>query len=294
MSTASVGVENLIAFDDTAIDAGSTSIDFVSENIRNAQEIIHPTGIRGTRSRNKERARKGLERVGGTITTEPSPTELDFILPKILGATEVADVFALAETISEFVIGVQRTVKEFTYSGCKIVRASFSGAEGTPLRLAMDIVGKTSADNPKGTATYPTPDLDTMYVFTDGILTLLSAAREMSDVEVIIENVHEDDRFTNSTTRTDVPIIDRNVLINCTVPYDSTNEDLHDQPLAGGAGTLVFTNGGQSLTFTFANIKFASEDPVQNDRGEIVLPLRGVALKSASTLELVVTHDSVV
>ena len=159
--------------------------------------------------------------------------------------------------------------------------------------LSMDIVGKTETDAAKGTATYPSPDLDTMFVFTDSVLTLLSSAREVSDVEIIIENVHEDDRFTNSLTRTDVPIIDRNVFLNCTVPYDSTNEDLHDQPIAGGAGSIVFTNGGQVLTFTFANLKFASETPTINGRGEIVLPLRGVALQSGATKELVVNLDSV-
>lgn len=293
MSLASVGSQALMAFETVApIDASSQPVDFVSENLINAKEHLHPTGIRGTRSRHKERTRDGLQRVGGTITLEPSPSEIDFILPFILGAAEVAtDTFNLAETLPELIIGVRRVVKEFTYTGCKIVRAVFSGSEGSPLQLALDVVGKTSTDDPSGTATYPTPDSDDMYVFTDGVLTLVAGAREMSDFELTIENVHEEDRFTNSVTRTDVPIIDRNITFSATVPYDSTNEDLHDQAVAGAAGSLVFTNGARSITFTMANIKFPSADPAVADRGEIPLVLTGTVLQSGATKELVVVND---
>ncbi len=293
MSLASVGSQALMAMDSVApIDVSSTAIDFVSESLVGAKEHLNPTGIRGTRSRHKERTRAGLERVGGAITLEPSPTELDFLLPFILGGAEVAtDTFPLAETLPELHIGVRRVVKEFTYTGCKIVRAVFSGSEGSPLQLALDLVGKTSADAAVGTVTYPTPDSDDMYVFTDSVLTLASGAREMSDFELIIENVHEDDRFTNSTTRTDVPIIDRNVLLNTTNPYDATNEDLHDQAVAGAAGSLVFTNGARSITFTFANLKFPSLDPSVADRGEIPLVLNGRALQSGSDKEIIVVND---
>lgn len=293
MSIASVGSQALMAMDTVApIDASSTSIDFVSESLVNVKEHIQPTGIRGTRSRHAERTRDGLQRVGGTITLEPSPTELDFLLPLILGATEVAtDTFNLAETLPTFLVGIQRTVKEFIYSDCKVVRAVFSGSEGSPLQLSLDVVGKTSVDQAIDTATFPAPDSDDMYVFTDGVLTLLSGAREMSDFELTIENTHEEDRFTNSVTRTDIPIIDRNITLSATVPYDSTNEDLHDQAIAGAAGTLVFTNGSKSITFTMANIKFPSTDPSVADRGEIELVLTGTVLQSGATKELVVVND---
>lgn len=293
MSLASVGSQALMAFETVApIDANSQPVDFVSEKLSNDKEHIHPTGIRGTRSRHKERTRDGLQRVGGPITLEPSPSELDFILPFILGAAEVpVDTFNLAETLPELIIGVRRVVKEFTYTGCKIVRAVFSGSEGSPLQLALDVVGKTSADAVVGTVVYPTPDSDDMYVFTDSVLTVLAGAREMSDFELIIENVHEEDRYTNSVTRTDVPIIDRNVFLNITVPYDATNEDLHDQAVAGAAGSLVFTNGARSITFTMANIKFPPRDPGVADRGEIPLELAGTCLQSGATKELVVVND---
>jgi hypothetical protein len=65
----------------------------------------------------------------------PTPVELDAWLPRILGASESADSFLLAETVPEFGMLFDRGAERFVYTGCKVSRAVFSGAPGQLIDL---------------------------------------------------------------------------------------------------------------------------------------------------------------
>lgn len=288
----SQGSQAQMAFDTVGIDVSSIPLDFVSESLQATTNLVESDGIRGTRSRNKERVRAGLINVGGNITMNPSPTELDELLEVILGGTESTDTFALAETLPTFIIAVDRVAKVFTYAGLVVNTASFTGTPGQPMTLSMDVLGTTETVANAGTFPALTFDLDSMFVFTDAVFTYNSTAYAVTEFDVTINN-NVTARFTNSTTATDISPEDREVTLTVTTPYTSSETALYLPGVAGNAGDLALTNGGQSLTFDFANLK-ANPDvtPVVGGRGEIFNQITFKSFKSSSTNELIVTHDS--
>ncbi|MFG0240456.1 MAG: phage tail tube protein [Gimesia chilikensis] len=186
---------------------------------------------------------------------------------------------------------VDRDTEVFQYEGCKINKATISGAEGQALKHALDILGKTMTDG--GTAPAVAMDTDTHYAFHQGVFTYNSSTFKIKSVSVVIDNVIEA-LFENSVTATDVEATDRLVTLSADLQYNSDADTLR-QAINNGekvAGSLVFTNGNQSLTFTFPALIASDEDPVVGGRGKIRYPLNLQALQSGTSKEIVVTHDS--
>ena len=110
--------------------------------------------------------------------------------------------------------------------------------------------------------------------------------------ELVIDN-SLNARFTNSLSATSITPQDRVITLKTTNPFTSDEVDLYGQSNAGAAGSLVFTNGGMSTTFTFATLQVPDVSPIVGGKQEIPLVLEMTARMSGSTRELVVTHDSV-
>lgn len=275
------------------IDTNSEAYAFISESLKQTVELDIDPSIRGTRSRSKERSGLSLKRVGGDITMRPSPTELDRLLPRILGAAESTDSFAVAETLPEFLVSVYRVASTYTYAGCKVGSARFTGQEGQALQLIMSLLGKTRT---KSADAFPSVaiDTDSFYTFHQGVLTLNSVAHSFRSFELIVDNMMEV-LFENSETATTVEAADRMVSLAVDVPFASAANTLQDaiDEAEDIAASLVFTNEGQSLTFTFPALMAADEDPVVSGKSKIRYPLNFQALQSGSNKEIVVTHDSV-
>ncbi len=253
--------------------------------------IVERDGLRGSRSRVADDTRLGPYRVAGTIVTEPTPTDLNTWLPLILGGTLSGNSVALADALPSFSLGVDRVAERFRYTGCKVNRATFSGSQGGLMRLALDIVGQAeSAD----AAAWPalTPDTAGPYIFSDTALTLRSAAREVHDFELVIDNHLLTDRFMNSLTVVNLPEGDRQVTLRTRHAFASANLDLYDQALAGAGGTLVMThsNGTSVLTWTFGDLQVPAEPAGIDGRGEVYLNLPMVARKTGSTLEVAASN----
>lgn len=292
MADASTGVLSHLSLGavGTTVASFSEAYEFISENVQKRGTIIETGGIRGTRSHPKERTVPGEYTVGGQIVFDATPSMLDLLLPRILGAAESSDTFALDDALPAFDVLIDRVAKRFTYGDCKVNRATFSGAPGQPLRLALDIIGKTEtvASTSFPTITAPT---DTPYAFHQLVGTLVSSARIIKNIEIVIDNALEA-RTSNSQSVTSIMPTDRTITVRLTTPYTSSETDLYGQTLLGSAGTLVWTNGNTSTTFTFATLQVADQSPVISGKAEIDLVTEGVARMSSTTRELVVTHDS--
>ena len=290
----SQGSQSQAAFDLVGVDTNSTFIDLVSETLTAEHSLVESEGIRGTRSRTKERVRRGLVTVSGDTVHHPSPTELDALLPVILGGTETTDTFPLAETLPEYDIMVDKVARVFDFEDLKCDRAVFSSSPGQPLELTMSHIGKTIAETNAGTFPALTPDTDTMYVFTDAVFTYNSTTYEINDMELTIDNLVEARYGSGSVTATSIDATDRRVTLTVTAPWTSSETALYDiSSVAGADGSLVLTNGNQSLSFAFANMKLApATTPVVGGRGEITQGLTFNIYKSGTTNELIVTHDS--
>lgn len=277
----------------TAIGSYAEAYEFVSESLRNSNEILDTNGITGSRSHKSERTRFGLNRISGGIQFNPSPAMLVNLLPRILGANASGTTFALADTLPTFDVLVDRVAQRWVYGGCYVNSATFKGAPGQLLTLDLDLRGKTAS---KSATAFPsiTNPVDPPYVFEDfsGAFTLVGSARQVTSVEITINNALEV-RHAGSVDASIIAPTDRLVTVKLTTPWTSDESDLHGQALTGSAATFIATNGGYSLTFAFAALQFPDQDPVVAQRnGEIVFELMGTARMSGSTKELIVTNDS--
>jgi hypothetical protein len=293
MADATQGYEGEVCLDDTAVDANSYAIEFLRCSLRKTTEIIETNAIRGTRSHPKETSREGISRIAGQLAWNPSPLDLDQVLPWILGAAESTDTFALADTLPNKHVGVNYGADAFEYQDCYVNKATFSAAVNGFLELELDLIGKAQADLTYPTLTIGVTANDEPYRFVEGVLTLASSARDIMSVKVEIDN-SLDARFTNSNNATSITPQDRIITLSVTTPYTSGEVDLFTQSLAGAAASLVFTNGNLSLTFTFANLEPAPlQGPQIGGKSEIQYEQVYIARMSGSTKELVVTNDSV-
>lgn len=303
MGTPNATVSNRFAVDVNGaavsdFDSGSEQYEFLSESMMMRETHVDSLGHRGTRSRVKDHVRVGLKEVGGQVSMCLTPVELDAWLPRILGASENADSFALAESLSSQSFGMlfDRGAERFVYSGCLVSRAVFAGSPGQLVTCTLDIIGKGTSGGVSTSwpGTIPAIDTGQPYVFGDLTFALGAdaSADEMLGFRLTIDNFVQR-RWANSVNAVEVYASDRLITLEVDVPFTADEVDLFAQSVSGNTGTLTLTNGNQSTLFTFANLKVPNEDPITGQRGgEMTGTLRMVAYMSGSDRELVVTHDS--
>ena len=275
----------------TAVGSFTEAHEIVSESLRKTNSIVSTQGITGSRSGKSERTRFGLNVISGTISYAVSPLIMDLLLPRILGANESTDVFALAETLPTFDVLVERIAQRHLYVGCYVNKATFKFSPGEIVMLDLEVFGTSETISATAFPSITTP-VDVPYVFADVVGTFVGSGRIMTSLEIEIDNALAV-RNSNSLNATDISPSDRIITVTATTPYTSSETDLYGQALLGSAATVVATNGNTSLTFAFGKVQFPDSSPVVSQRnGEIVLELTGIARKTGSTMELVVTNDS--
>ncbi len=248
--------------------------------------------MRGSRSQVFERLRQGTLAPGGSITFEPSPTELRKMMPRILGGTEAGAspyTCAVAETVPAFWIMVDRVAKVYQYNNCYVDKAHFRASEGQPLEVTLDIEALTETITAAATFTGGlTIDANPPFVFWDGVLTLASASIPVRSVEVTIDNMLKKDRFTNTQTRSAIAAMDRVVTIRAECPYTADTTALYDTAIGGVTADLTFTNGGKVFRLILQNVYFpARRSPVMSRKDdEVLISLEGQVFKTGSTAEV--------
>lgn len=262
-------------------------------------ELVDNTenAIRGILDHPAERVTQGLKRIKLDISMEPSPSELDVLLP-LIGTTESSDVFTLTDDFSGlgFAVIVDRVAKVHTYAECIVDSAVFRGQKGNrPVRLDLSIIGTTAeSEAAAGSFSATALDADHNYAFFEGVLTLESAARSFDRFALAVEN-NVFASFNNSQTAESACPTDRAIWFACSSPYDTTDSVLYTNGIAdagGAGGTLKFTRGDKSTLFTMANLKLIGQPPDILGKQEIRLDQFYRVYKSGSTAALVVTHDN--
>ncbi|MCC9608519.1 hypothetical protein LOC68_09865 [Blastopirellula sp. JC732] len=221
--------------------------------------IVRADGMIGQRSPIGDSAQPGTYTVGGTISLRPRPDDLLFLFPYILGAAEVSDAFALAETLPELVATVDRKIMVNTYRGLKVDKATFRSRKGELLELELDLQGKL-ADATAAAGTFPsiaaTLSAKNPFVHHQSSVTIDETTIEVDNLVITIDNALELDRFNNSQTRTTLPEGSRRI----TLAFDT---ELNDDVLAnlietaarGVTAEVEFANGVDTLTFTFGLVQ---------------------------------------
>jgi hypothetical protein len=269
--------------------------DFLSEGLALTEEIVDGSGIVGSRSRPKERARQGIRRVTGSLNMQPSPVELNTLLPWVLGGVKDGATFEipLTETLPEKFITIDRVQKVFTYNGCKASRMTVRGAQGQPVQFTFDVEGKDETVAAAGSfpGTWALDLTAGPYMFHEAVISVAGTPYNYREFELTLDNGLDGERFLNSQTRTEIMAHDRLVTVSLTGPYGD-NSATYGLAVLGVAVLITLTNGIYRLIFSMPAVQFPRQSPTVEGRSEIFLPLNGVARKSGASAELTVTNDT--
>lgn len=274
-----------LCMDDAApIDTSSIPFHFISAGLKRSDTHVRSEGITGTRSQRDDRVRLAQTAVGGPLVFEPSPTEIDWLIEKILGGSTSAGVTDVADTLPEFLVAIDKITKVYTYAGCRVGRCTIAGNQGQPIRWTLEIEAETESEAAAGSFPALTLPTDNMFVFSDLTLTLLSTSRKFKSFSLTIDNALAADRYNNSLTRSEIPAMDRIVSLTVAAPFTSDNSDLYAAAIAGAAGSLAISDGSTTYTFDFGNVKIPAQGAEVEARGsEIQLPLQLMIYEDASS-----------
>lgn len=251
--------------------------------------------IRGILDHAKERVTLGRLHIGFEVTMNPSPAELDVLLP-LMGFTESpTDTFTIGDSLTSHTCIIDRVTKVHTYTGCRIGKSVFFGQRGSqPIGLTMQILGTGFSEGAAGSFSATALDTDIVYAFHEGTLTARSSSRNFDRFSLSI-NPGLEVQWNNSATPTEICPTNRVIMLSVSTPYTSSESDLFTTPLsasAGAAGTLAWSRAGQSTSFAFANLKEIARPPSIPGKRQIRLPVQFKCFRSGSTAALVATHDA--
>lgn len=275
--------------------------------------------IRGTLEGHANRVTAGLERLKFTIKMNPSPSEMDLILP-LIGTTQVStDNFSVVDGSGNstappaFEVVVDRNTQIDLYDDCKIDKAIYRGQKGdAPVELILEIMATTMTrdtswqDSAAGAiAAIGTPDI--CYAFTEGSLKLGSALGESSDGIIefdrfaVVINNNLQVQYNNSRTPTNICATRRDIQLLANSPFVSGTKALFNTP-AGGDTTgfsspnayVKFTRSSANISteFRFGNIKAIATPPDIPGKQELRLDLAYTAYTTSSAAALIVVHDA--
>lgn len=285
----SQGFSTLVAIEDA--NPPTKGFEVVSCALTKQASHIDASGLRGNLDHRSERVRAGLINIGGTIVFEPSPEDLALIFPWVFGQAASGTTYSLAQTLATRYVAVDKVAKVYTYAGCCVNRMTLEGQQGAPMRLTLDILGKTETEGNAGSLTGLSYTNTAPFTLYDTTLTMVSSARNCSRWTLTIDNNLEGS-FYNSQTISRITPRDRTITFSCDTPWTSSETDLYNQAVAGTAATLALAFDAYSLSFAFAKLQVPAEGPTIGGRNEIPLTLNGVARMSGTTAPLITTLDS--
>ncbi len=267
--------------------------EYLSCGIGKQGSHVQSVGARGSRSHIAESVNEGPYAVGGPLVMEPRPDELTLLLPWIMGSTFSGTTIVIGDTLTDRYVTIDKVAKVYTYAGCRVNSARFRSSAGQNLRLEMDVQGKTEATGNAGSFPAISASLSSLqpYIMHQGVITLNAVTREVDNLEIGIDNFLILDRFNNSQSRTELPSDDLGISLTVDNPFTATDIALYDMAVAGVAGSVVFTNGARSVTFTFANLKVPAQVIQAARQGEIIHRLPLVAYRTTATACLTVVND---
>lgn len=268
------------------------SFDFLSESLRKTGANISHAGIHGLRGEQSERIRQANFSVGGSISMQACPEELAALLPWGMGAVASGTTFALAESLPERYVTIDRSAKVFTYDGVKVNSLMFEASEGSPLGQTWDLVGKTETVANSGTFPSLTNTLTAPFMFHDAAVTIAGNTEAIKSFRLGINN-NLVVAYNNSQSASFIVAGERQVMLELTTPYSSSETDLYELATAGVAVSIVLTNGNYSITFTIPKWQVPVQSPSIAGKGsEVGLSLAGICRRSSTTQELTITLDS--
>ena len=284
---------NFVGGNTTNFNSSSLRLEFLSHDIKESIELEQDEGLRGTRTRNAERVALGNVKVAGSVTLEPTPIELNALLPFILGSAATAGAFTPSETLPDLYLMIDQ-VNEVNTLLVRVNKATFTGEPGKKLKLKLDLVGKTLFQAAAGSfpASIPPVDLSARpYMFWDSGsgITIAGTQYAFDKFELAIDHKITP-TYMQGQYATDLEPTDRQVTLSIQTRYTSTEAILFAAIRSGmpQSASLAFTNGTSTLGFTFGKLLGTSESVTIPGRQHLRLPLKYQAYGIGTTRELIV------
>jgi hypothetical protein len=285
-----VGVFDRLFISAGASDATYTEFEFMEgSNIGLQEAFLDSGGLVGSRSRPKERVRRGARQVQGNLSFQPSPDELDILLVWAFGTAKSGNTIAIAETVPGRWLKTYRDGIYHLYDGCKVDSLTLSSSENSALSAQLSVIGVDEVESVAPTSPAAI-DLDAgPYVHSDCAMTLAATAYSFRQLQISINNFLEV-RHNNSLTPTSIHATNRAVGVQAGFPYGEAGA-LYGSDIAGIAVVATYTNGGRSLTLTMPAVQTPRTPLPYGQRGAATLTWSGTARKSGSTAEITATND---
>lgn len=177
----------------------------------------------------------------------------------------------------------------------RVNRATFESSPGQPVEMTLDVIGKTMTVESSGTFPTTVPAIDDstrqymMYDNTSGI-TVNSISYAIDRFSLTIDNKITP-TYMQGVTATDLEPADRMVMLGVETKYVSgTETTLFTDNRAGTtrSGSISFTNGSNTFSFTFGKLLAPAESITVPNRNHLRFSLNYQAYGVSTTKELVV------
>ena len=279
----------------TTFGSSSARLEFKSHSLHEEIEILQDDGLRGTRTRNVERVTQGKIKISGGIELEPTPAELELLMPFILGTASSSGTYAVADSLPNLYLLADLVAKVATFT-TRVTKATFSCGPGEKLKLKLDLVGSVMSLGSAGSfasASIPAIDLNPPFRMMDtgSGLTINSIAYSIDEFELAIDNKIEP-TYMQGQSATDLEPTDRIVTLRTRTKYTSAETAIQTDQRAGTAraGSIAFTNASsQTFSFTFGSLVAPPKSVAVPDRKHLRLPSEYQVYGISTTKELVIT-----
>lgn len=284
---------------------------FNSENLRKYRRMVVPQEITGDLGVYGNLIREGQSFIYGPINFIISPGDMDVLLPYLIGDLDSGSGgtgYYLPDTcLNEFCLLIKRDYGVFRYKGCRIAKWQLSGralqfreeSEEDKLILTAFVLAE---DRDIDQVSWPSPDPgltidDSMaaYFFEYTTFTFQSVGRAVKDFKLTVDH-NLVPRYRNSVTPTSICSYGRDVVMNMSLDWNTTNDDLIEQAAAATAKLRLTGLSSRYTEFEFALAVAEDVDPVapgkKMDVDWSVKSIMGIDDASANEWDIKAINDS--
>jgi len=188
------------------------------------------------------------------------------------------------ETVPEWYLWADKGGEQtFLYSKVRFSQVSISGAELSELVWRCELVGEEETQ-PIDLVGPPSVDCDNQFIFADCELTIGGTAYSIKSFDLTIDNQFGDGQYENSINRRIFESEGLAVGLDIVAAYRSDTSALYRRGIAGDDDcTLVVTDGTNTYTFTFGNLKAPATGPTVPQVGEVLQNLSFSAFRTTSS-----------
>ena len=263
------------AFSNTA---GSTYVNRVAASnfgMKTTKTYAKDTGNNGTLWSRDEDYVRDRTAIAGNVAFAPRASDMRWALPLILGTAFTGNAIKAGAQCPFFKVGHLDSVIDIVYNyiDCATSKATFSSSDsqGGTLGLSWDIETATSSQS--ASSGWPVLTLATQqpFVHAQSVVNVNGVVKRVKDVSIVIDNQLQTDNYFNSLTRGDFPSDGQLIQLTHTSPFDDADDLALTNLSASVTGSVVYTNGALSLTFTFPCLRYIGMEPDVGARGSRVV-----------------------